>query len=108
MKKEILGVFGAVVSAFLATACCLPPLLFLLFGISFGFLSFLEVLIPWRLPLSLLSLFILYLSWRAYRQKCSTCKLSKQKNYLGFYIALLVVIIVILGYPEIATLFLEG
>ncbi|MBV5277705.1 MAG: hypothetical protein J0647_01420 [Campylobacteraceae bacterium] len=102
------GMFSALVSAFLATACCLPPLLFLVFGVSFGFLSFLEFLTPLRLPLSLFSLVILYFSWRAYTQKCFTCKVQKRTRYLWFYSIVLMSIVVILVYPEMASLFLEG
>ena len=107
MKKEVVGIITAFVSAFLATACCLPPLLFLLFGISFGFLGFLEVLAPYRIPLSLVSLGILYLSYRAYSQKCLTCKLEKRKkNRIVFGIALGIIIIMLL-YPEVANLLFE-
>lgn len=108
MKKEILGVLTALCTAILATTCCLPPLLFLLFGISFGFLSFAEFLTPFRIPLSLFSLFILWLSWRTYRHQRFTCNLQKRKRYLWFYGIVLGAILVILLYPEGALLFLEG
>jgi len=100
MKKEILGVLTALLSALGATACCLPPLLFLLFGVSFGFLSFLEVLTPFRIPLSLLSLFVLWLSWRNYTHHSVTCNLQKRKRYVWFYSIILGVVLIILLYPE--------
>lgn len=102
------GMLGALIASLLATACCLPPLLFLLFGVSFGFLGFLESLSPLRIPFSLFSLTLLYVSWRAYSQKCLTCKIQKNKRYLWGYSIFLVVIVVILLYPEWAILFLEG
>ena len=102
------GILGALLSAFLATACCLPPLLFLVFGASFGFLSFLEVLTPFRLPLSLFSLVLLYVSWRAYTQKCFTCKVQKRPYYIWIYSIVLTLIMVILLYPELAMFFLEA
>lgn len=102
------GMLGALLSAFLATACCLPPLLFLVFGASFGFLSFLEVLTPLRIPLSLFSLVLLYVSWRAYTQKCFTCKVQKRTRYVWFYSIILTLIVAILLYPEWVMLFLES
>lgn len=104
MKKEILGVLTALFSALAATACCLPPLLFLLFGISFGALSFLETLTPFRIPLSLLSLLILWLSWHSYAHHTFTCNPQKRKRYLWFYSIILGVVLVILLYPEWANL----
>lgn len=108
MKKEMLSILTALFTAVLATTCCLPPLLFLLFGVSFGFLSFAESLSPFRIPLSLFSLFILWLSWRNYRAKEFTCKFSKRKVYTWSYAIILGVILVILLYPEFAQFFLEG
>ena len=108
MKREIQGILTALVSAILATLCCLPPLLFLLFGISFGFLSFLETLSPLRIPLSLFSLTILWFSWRTYRTKCVTCNLKKRNSYLWLYAMALSLILLILLYPEFAQFFLEG
>lgn len=107
MKKEILGVLTALLSALAATACCLPPLLFLLFGISFGMLSFLEALTPFRIPLSLLSLFVLWLSWRSYAHHTFACDLQKKKRIVWFYSTILGIILVILLYPEMANLFIE-
>ena len=104
MKKEILSLLTALLSAFAATVCCLPPLLFVLFGISFGFLSFLEVLTPFRIPLSLLSLFVLWLSWRSYAHHTFTCNPQKKKRYVWFYSIVLGLIIAILLYPEWANL----
>lgn len=101
------GVLSVFISAFLATACCLPALLFLLFGFSFGFLSFLESLSAFRIPLTLLSLFILYLSYRAHRQKNLTCNLQKRRYFFWAYTLILGGILMILLFPELAGLFLE-
>lgn len=97
------GVLSAFISAFLATACCLPALLFLLFG----FLSFLESLSAFRIPLTLLSLFILYLSYRAHRQKNLTCNPQKRRYFFWAYTLILGGILMILLFPELAGLFLE-
>lgn len=101
------GVFSAFVSAFLATACCLPALLFLFFGVSFGFLSFLESLSPFRIPLTLLSLVIVYLSYRAHRQKNLTCHVQKRRYFFVVYTVILGGILMVLLFPELAGLFLE-
>ncbi len=101
------GVVSAFVSAFLATACCLPALLFLVFGLSFGFLSFLESLTPFRIPLTLLSLGILYLSYRSHRQKSLTCNVQKRHRFFLLYTAILGSILMILLFPECAGFFLE-
>ena len=102
------GIFSALVASLFATACCLPPLLFLVFGVSFGFLSFLEVLTPFRIPLSLFSVLILCVSWRAYTQKCVTCKVQKRTRYGWMYGIVLTLIVAILLYPEWVMLFLES
>ena len=102
------GVLSAFISALLATACCLPALLFLLFGFSFGFLSFLESLSAFRIPLTLLSLCILYLSYRAHRQKNFTCNPQKRQYFFWVYTLILGGIVMILVFPELAGLFLEG
>ncbi|MDD3343261.1 MAG: mercuric transporter MerT family protein [Sulfurospirillaceae bacterium] len=107
MRKEVVGIITALISALFATACCLPPLLFLLFGISFGFLGFLESLTPFRIPLSLLSLGILYLSYRAYTKQCLTCELTKRKQNRMIYAVVFVIIIGLLIYPEVANIFFE-
>ena len=104
MKKEILGILAAVLSALAATTCCLPPLLFLLFGISFGMLGFLEILTPFRIPLSLLSLLILWLSWRSYAKENKVCDVKKKRRYLVLYSAIFSMIVLILLYPELANL----
>ena len=106
MKKEILGVVTALFSAVAATACCLPPLLFLLFGISFGSLSFLESLTPFRIPLSLFSLLILWLSWRSYSHHSFGCSIQKRKRYLALYAIIFGIILVTLLYPEVANFFI--
>lgn len=104
MKKEILGILAAVLSALAATTCCLPPLLFLLFGISFGMLGFLETLTPFRIPLSLLSLLILWLSWRSYAKENKMCDVKKKRRYFVLYSAIFSLIVLILLYPELANL----
>lgn len=96
---------GAFLSAVAATACCLPPLLFLIFGVSFSFLGFLELLTPYRIPLTLLSLLFLVLAFRKRKMEC-VCEVT-QKRYRLFGIVMVVVIAVILIYPEVANLFLE-
>ncbi len=101
------GIIGALISALFATACCAPALLFLLFGVSFGFLSFLDALSPFRIPLSFLSLAILAYSYKAYRTTTCACSLEKSKSMGWLYAVVLGVIVLLLVYPEMAALFFE-
>jgi mercuric ion transport protein len=106
MKKEHLGLMGAFISATAATACCLPALLFLFFGVSVGFLGFLEYLAPLRIPFSLLSLFLLWFTWHKYMQKNLSCECANRKKYAILYALILVGLIVCLSYPEWTVLLL--
>ena len=40
---------GSLISALLASTCCLAPLLFLIFGVSMGSLSFLQIFAPYNM-----------------------------------------------------------
>lgn len=100
------GVLSAFISALLATACCLPALLFLLFGVSFGFLSFLENLTFLRLPLTILSLFLLFIAYKAH-QKRFTCNFRKRTFYMWIYLGVLGSIVLILLLPEIGSMLFE-
>lgn len=102
MKKEFLPwLAGAFLSALAATTCCLPALLFLLFGLSFGGMSFLEYLTPFRIPLSLLSLIFLGLSWYRYRRKnVVCCAARKQTKIISVYGLIAIVLLALLTYPE--------
>ncbi|PHS39857.1 MAG: hypothetical protein COB07_05515 [Sulfurovum sp.] len=82
-------IVGSLFSALLAGSCCLAPLLFLLFGVSVGSLSFLQILAPYQLYFSLgATLVILYLWYDYFKSKkeiktCSRLLCKNHKLYLG-------------------------
>jgi mercuric ion transport protein len=50
MRKENIAGAGTIVAAFLAASCCIGPAVFIVFGVSVGFLgklAFLEAYSPW-------------------------------------------------------------
>jgi len=82
-------IIGSIVSAFLATACCLAPFLFLVFGVSVSSLSFLQALSPFQPYFSLLAVGVILYLWYNYFQRvkkqfvCSTTLCKNYKLYLG-------------------------
>jgi len=57
---------GAVVTAVLASTCCIAPLLFLLFGVSASSLSFLKPLAPYHELFSLMAVGVIGYLWYHY------------------------------------------
>lgn len=98
--KEKIFLALAYIFGVLATLCCLPALVFLLFGFSFGFLGA-EFLSAYRVPLSIVAVgFFTAYVW--YFQK--SCKKGVCKNGAKsaiFQILCAFVLIFILFYPEI-------
>ena len=82
-------IIGSLLSAILAGSCCLAPLFFLLFGVSVGSLSFLQVFAPFQLYFALASvLVILYLWYNYFKSKkaiqsCNSSLCKHHKLYLG-------------------------
>ena len=75
---------GGLVSAVLASTCCLGPLLFLLFGVSVGSLSFLEWFAPYHDWFSLAAVTVvgyLWFDWWRGRKERIACATSLCKNY---------------------------
>ncbi|MDX1809183.1 MAG: mercuric transporter MerT family protein [Sulfurospirillaceae bacterium] len=103
-------IIGSLISAFLASTCCLAPLLFLIFGVSMGSLSFLQVFAPYHLYFSLFSLLIIAYLWYDYfkrtkeRLVCATPLCKNYKLYLGIGTLFVVVLIT---YPYWANYILE-
>ncbi|MBD5166118.1 aryl sulfotransferase [Helicobacter sp.] len=97
--KAKLGLILSFCVGVAASLCCLPALLFLLFGFSFG-IAGVEILAPYRLILSLLSLlcFILYFYFGILR--CDCTKSCKRKRGISGFLWLFV-LLCILFYPEI-------
>lgn len=98
-KFWLLGAFGSAVAA---TFCCLPALLFLLFGSSFGLLSVLAPFEPYRPILTLVALvfFAVFVWARFFRKSCSlSARVSKRQVVL--LIVAFFALLVLLFYPEI-------
>ena len=94
--------FAAIFSAVAATFCCLPALLFLIFGASFSIFSGAEALEGYRVPLSVLALFCFALSAFFFFKKPRTCSLqSGRKKWILIYALLGALLAFMLTYPEI-------
>ena len=98
-RRFYLLMFGGIVSAILASTCCLGPLLFLLFGMSAGSLGFLSYFAPYHDWFSLGSiavvgwLWIDYIRKRRHKVTCSTVLCKNYLLYLGIgtlFVAILV------------------
>ncbi len=108
MRKTVFGVlgagFGALFLAVCSISCCVAPLIFVLFGVSFSFLSFLETLNPFRYLFAALSLgFIAYGYWKIYLSKrpfCSGGALSQRTAQMLFW-AFAALALLFLAYPAI-------
>ena len=107
MKKFNLTIIGAVFTALLSTLCCIPAFLFLFFGISSGVLSYFTNLDFTRVPLAILSIVFLALSFYNFRKKiaCSCSKKELRKRNI-IYLLLFLLILLLLFYPEILPLFI--
>ena len=70
MKKENISTTMAVIVSFLAASCCIGPAIFIVFGVSAGFLGnfgFLEVYKPYFLSAGFLMLSFSF--WKLYIKK---------------------------------------
>ncbi len=99
--KHNVTLVAAVVSSFLSTACCLPPLLFVFFGVSFGWMSVLSSFAFLRLPLALLAVGLFALALYARRRQLR-CSGGKAKWWLA---GVFVLVLGLLVYPEVAVFF---
>jgi len=92
---------GGVVSAFLASTCCLGPLLFLLFGVSAGSLGFLDRLAPYHAYFALVAVAVVAWLWidaiRGVRQPA--CETVLCRYYKGFLAAGTLLVLVFVTYP---------
>ena len=95
-------IIGAAVTAILASTCCLAPLLFLLFGISVGSLSFLQFFAPYKIYFSIAAVLIIGYLWGNYffvLRKRVVCEGSICKNYLKYLSIGTVFVVIMLTYP---------
>jgi TusA-related sulfurtransferase len=99
---------GAVITAFLASTCCLGPLLFLMFGVSLGSLSFLNFFAPYHVYFNVAASGIIMYLWFNYFfkiRKRPVCDGSVCKNYLKYLSIGTVFVTVLLTYPYWAQFF---
>ncbi len=93
---------GAFATAFLASTCCLGPLLFLVFGVSVGSLSFLQFFAPYHKYFSIIAAVITIYLWWHYIfviKKRPTCSSKICKNYLKYLIIGTIFVSIMLTYP---------
>lgn len=87
-KKFYTIIIGSAISAILASTCCLAPLLFLLFGVSMGSLTFLQVFAPYHIYFSIFAVSLIAYLWYDYLKKkrnqlfCATTLCKNYKLYL--------------------------
>ena len=102
-KKPLIALLiGGVISALLASSCCLAPFLFLVFGVSMSSLSFLQVFAPYKEYFSLFALILIIYLWYDYlknRKSKLLCETWLSKNYLKMLIAGTVLVSIFLTYP---------
>ena len=97
--KERIFLALAYLFSVLATLCCLPALMFLLFGFSFGILGA-DLLSAYRVPLSVVAVgfFVGYL-WNFQKCKKGICENKTKARIFQIFTGILLVFI--LFYPEI-------
>jgi TusA-related sulfurtransferase len=95
-------IVGAIVTAILASTCCLGPLLFLIFGVSVSSLSFLHVFAPYRSYFLIAAILIIGYLWFNYFfkiRKRPVCEGSICKNYLKYLTIGTIVTLIMLTFP---------
>ncbi|GAX87180.1 conserved hypothetical protein [Lebetimonas natsushimae] len=93
---------GAAITAILASTCCLGPLLFLIFGVSVGSLSFLHIFAPYRIYFTIAAATIIIYLWLNYflkLRKRPVCSGSICKNYVKYLSIGTVFVLIMLTYP---------
>ncbi|WP_458700027.1 mercuric transporter MerT family protein [Sulfurospirillum sp. 1307] len=87
-KNFFLLFLGSIISAILASTCCLAPLLFLVFGVSMSSLSFLQIFAPYKIYFTIFAILFIGYLWFDYLKKrktqlvCSTPLCRYYKTYL--------------------------
>ena len=110
-KKFWTLIGSAIVAAILASTCCLAPLLFLLFGISAGSLSFLSIFAPYHNYFTIISAVVIIYLWINYfykMRKAIVCEGSICKNYLLYLSIGTIFAIILATYPYWANYLIVG
>jgi len=100
-KKFYIVIVSSIVSAILASTCCLAPLLFLLFGVSMGSLTFLQVFAPYKIYFSLIAVGLILFLWFDYykKRKIPVCDTPLCKYYRLYLILGTVFVAIMITYP---------
>jgi len=100
-KRFYTLIAGAVISAFLASTCCLAPLLFLLFGVSVSSLSFLQVFAPYHNYFSIFALLLVGYLWIEYfkKKKRTTCSTTLCRYHLHYLSGGTLLTVLFVTYP---------
>lgn len=106
MNLKKFSMIGAVITALLSTMCCLPAFLFLLFGISSAYLSFLTTLDVIRIPFAIFSVFLLGLAIYKNKNCKDGCSVNSMQLSKAFISILVLLVAFLLFYPEILPYFL--
>ncbi len=94
-------ILGSIVTAILASTCCIGPLLFLLFGVSASSISFLKPLAPYHNIFSLIAIGVIGYLWYYYFKvirKMVVCEGWICKYYLRFLIIGTILVAILLSY----------
>ncbi len=109
MNKAVLSTSGSIMSAFLASLCCIGPVVFSLIGAgSLGFAAAFEPYRPYLLVLTVVFLgTAFYLTYRKREVKCDdgTCKVESAStlNKVILWVAAIIATI-FMFFPQILTL----
>jgi len=88
-KSFLALIIGSIVSAILASTCCLAPLLFLIFGVSVSSLSFLQIFAPYKMYFSIFAIIVIVYLWYNYTKRrknqlvCASPLCKNHKLYLS-------------------------
>ncbi len=109
-KSFLTLIVGSIISAFLASTCCLAPFLFLVFGVSMSSLSFLQVLAPYSIYFSLFAVALITYLWYDYfmrRKEKLLCETWLSKNYKFLLSLGTFLVIIFITYPYWVNYLLE-
>lgn len=103
-------IITSIISAILASTCCLAPLLFLIFGMSMSSLSFLQIFAPYQIYFVSFAVIVILYLWYNYFKRAKNqlvCATPLCKNY-KFYLCIGTVLVGILTtYPYWINVILE-
>jgi len=109
-KSFVAIIIGSIISALLASTCCLAPFLFLVFGVSMSSLSFLQVFAPFSIYFTIFSVLLIAYLWFDYfknRKEKLVCETWLSKNYKTLLNVGTVFVLIFITYPYWVNYILE-